>query len=305
MSEASGIFDPGPIHYGHVASCPYLLCSMRVGLLFSCALALLTTPSHAQTANVDDMLTWSSAMGTRMYSYFQAQQRAMEVIEEQTGATEMPPLHAATSTDDGWIISFGHLDGEDAYLIRYGLVVRDDGSTDSFSHFEERYEASASHTRRARALDAVIDTFQIRLRTDPSFEASRYRVAVIPFPRGQLSAFVSPSQTDGSTIQMGNDVMYRLNRDDATIEDVLRFHHRLISVPLDSSTDLSEEAGMPALLVPDAPFPSPVDVLHAMERNTSIVVLTKHGVVTIRENGDIEAVPDDDPLAEALYDHVE
>lgn len=244
-------------------------------------------------------------MGKQMHSYFQAQQHATQAIQARTGTAELPPLHAATPTDDGWTYSFGRLDDEETYLLDYGMVVHSDGSVDQFSHFETRYEASTSHTLHARALAAVIDTFRANIRTDPSFEASNYRVAVIPFPRGQLSAFVSPSQTDGSTIQMGNDVMYRLNRDDVTIEDVLRFHHRLISVPLDSSTDLSEEAGMPALLVPDAPFPSPVDVLHAMERNTSIVVLTKHGVVTIRENGDIEAVPDDDPLAEALYDHVE
>jgi len=244
-------------------------------------------------------------MGERMHSYFQAYQHAAETVEARTDNAEFPPLHAATPANDGWTFSFGRLDDAENYLLDYGMVVHNDGTVDQFSHFEERYEASASHTLHARALAAVIDTFRTRIRTDPSFEAPNYRVAVLPFPQGQLTAFVSPSQTDGTVMQMGNDVMYRLNHDDATIEDVLRFHHRLIRVPLDASTELSEEAGMPALLVPDAPFPSPVDVLHAMERNTSIVVLTKHGVVTIRENGDIEAVPDDDPLAEALYEQVE
>ena len=251
------------------------------------------------------MRRWSSLMGERMHSYFQAYQHAAETVEARTDNAEFPPLHAATPTSDGWTFSFGRLDDAENYLLDYGMVVHNDGTVNQFSHFEERYEASASHTLHARALAAVIDTFRTRIRTDPSFEAPNYRVAVLPFPQGQLTAFVSPSQTDGTVMQMGNDIMYRLDRDDVTIVDMLRFHHRLIRVPLDASTELSEEAGMPALLVPDAPFPSPVDVLHAMERNTSIVVLTKHGVVTIRENGDIEAVPDDDPLAEALYEQVE
>lgn len=51
---------------------------------------------------------------------------------------------------------------------------------------------------------------------------------------------------------------------DGRILDRTRFHHRVLEVPT-----TPPPGGEAALIVPDAPGPSPVDVLHAMERRSS------------------------------------
>ena len=278
---------------------------MRVLSALLILVLFCAVPAQAQSDEIEAMRSWSSAVGQQMYSYFQAQYRATEAIEAEVGPVDWPELHAATPTDGGWTFSFGHLDEDGTYFLRYGIVVEEDGTTKDVSHFEEAHEASTAHTLQARALAAVIDTFQTHIHTDPSFQAPSYRVAVLPFPSGEITAIVAPTQTDGTVIHAGNDMMYRLDRADASIVNEMRFHHRLIELPLDRSSGISEEVRQPALIVPDAPFPSPVDVLNAMEHEIEMVVLTQNGVLTISETGTINAVPDEDPLAEALYERAE
>lgn len=271
-------------------------------------LLLIALPALAQqpASDLEQGLAWSTYAGQQLHSYHTAHHAAIQAIEEQAaGPAEMPPLFAARPDGDGWAFGFGALNDEDAFLITYGVIVEGDGAIDSFSHFETPREASPYHTQAARALRSVITAFQRRMRLDESFEAADYRVAVLPFPEGEFTAFVSPSQTSGSVIHAGNDVMYSIDRTHSTILEKMRFHHRLISVPMAPPADLSGETDMPALIVPNAPIPSPVDVLHAMERNTSLALLTKHGAFVIEPGGAITPLPDNDPLAEALHAQVD
>lgn len=268
-------------------------------------LIALPAPAQQPASDLEQGLAWSTYTGQQLHSYHTAHYAAIQAIEEQTDPAEMPPFFAARPDGDGWAFGFGALNDDDAFLVRYGVIVEGNGAIDSFSHFEAPREASAYHTQAARALRSVITAFQRRMRLDDSFEAADYRVAVLPFPEGEFTAFVSPSQTSGSVIHAGNDVMYSIDRTHSTILEEMRFHHRLISVPMAPPADLSGETDMPALIVPNAPIPSPVDVLHAMERSTSLALLTKHGAFVIDPSGAITPLPDDDPLAKALRAQVD
>ena len=52
-------------------------------------------------------------------------------------------------------------------------------------------------------------------------------------------------------------------------------------------------------MVPDAPAPSPVDVLHAVERHAPLFVLTRRAAYLIAPDGAIDVVPEDDPRVRA------
>lgn len=148
----------------------------------------------------------------------------------------------------------------------------------------------------ARALAVVRDAF-VELSRAEAFEAEAYRCAVLPFPANRVTAIVSPAQTRPEVTLMGNDVMFTVGRADLRVSEPTRFHHWLLPIPIETPPE-----GIAALIVPDAPFPSPVDVLHAMERGAPLAVVAGRGMYRIDPNGAIAELDPDDPLAKALRD---
>jgi hypothetical protein len=196
--------------------------------------------------------------------------------------------------DDGWAFSFGDLDENDVFVLNYGVIVNGDGVIVQFDAFEHRREASPYHTLAARALQAVRADFE-RFREREEFIAAEYRIAVLPFPRGRMTAFVSPAQTDPSVTFLGNDLMYTLSREHVEVNEPTRFHHRLIAIPYDLP-----HGALPSLIVPHAPIPSPLDVLHAMERGEPLLVAAGQGEYVIQPDGRIGRLDPDDRLAQML-----
>ncbi|HEU4557259.1 MAG TPA: hypothetical protein VFS20_05395, partial [Longimicrobium sp.] len=175
---------------------------------------------------------------------------------------------------------------------RYGVIVSGSGAVTRLDEFTARRVASPHHTLMARALARLRDDFG-RIRTEQGFTADEYRFAVLAFPRDGLTAFVSPAQTRPGFTLAGSDMMVSLARD-GRILDRTRFHHRVMELPTSPPPD-----GEAALMVPDAPGPSPVDVLHAMERRAPLFVMTRPAVYLIAPDGAITVLPEDDPRVKA------
>jgi hypothetical protein len=270
----------------------------RIFLILGVTLFAMVTPAPAQRAYTADLREWTSRAGRMLHGYYAAHGVAVAAVRERSGGRELPPLYAGGPYDDGWAFSFGSLEGDSAFVIRYGVIVTGSGTVAQFNEFPGRRVASPYHTLAARALARVQDDFQ-RIRTEQRFTAQEYRFAVLPFPRGELTAFVSPAQTRPGVTLAGSDMMVSLARDDVRILDRTRFHHRVIELP----TVPPPNAEGAALIVPDAPAPSPVDVLHAMERKAPLFVLANRGAYLIGPDGSIEVLPEDDPRSRALRAH--
>jgi hypothetical protein len=259
------------------------------------ALLALPTSARAQGGYTAEMREWTSGMGRMLHGYHTALGAAVSAVKERTGARELPPLHAGGPYEDGWAFSFGALEGDSAFVIRYGVIVDGSGAVARFDQFAGRRVASPHHTRAARALARVLDDFR-RIRDEQGFSADEYRFAVLPFPRNGMTAFVSPAQTRPGVTLAGSDLMVSLAGDGGQILDRTRFHHRVIELP----TEAPPNAVGAALIVPDAPGPSPVDVLHAMERDAPLFVLTRRAAYLIGPDGAIALLPDDDPRIRGL-----
>jgi hypothetical protein len=263
-------------------------------ILLVLALFALSTSARAQEVYTAEMREWTSQVGRMLHGYHAALDVAVSAVRERAGARELPPLHAGGPYDDGWAFSFGALEGDSAFVIRYGVIVGGSGAVARFDEFATRRVASPHHTQAARALARVLDDFR-RIRAEQGFDADEFRFAVLPFPRGAMTAFVSPAQTRPGVTLSGSDLMVALAGDGGRILDRTRFHHRVIELPTAAPPN-----GVAALIVPDAPGPSPVDVLHAMERRAPLFVLTRRAAYLIGSDGAITILPEGDPRIRAL-----
>lgn len=57
------------------------------------------------------------------------------------------------------------------------------------------------------------------------------------------------------------------------------------------------------LYVPDAPYPSPLDVVHAMERGERLAVRAGQGVFLISPEGVMHRLDENDPFTQTLLGH--
>jgi hypothetical protein len=260
-------------------------------VLFAAAAILLSVPARGQSD--DEFLEWSTRAGRMLHSYHAAHAVASAAAEQHAGSPAALPLFAAGPWDDGWAFSFGVLEEDSTFVIRYGVIVRGDGGVERVDRFQERRVASRHHTLAARALARVMDDFQ-QIRHEQGFDAAAYRFAVLPFPRERLTAFVSPAPVPEMTLA-GSDLMYALSRDEGEILSRTRFHHSAIAIPADPPP-----TGIAILRVPDAPLPSPVDVSHAIARGAPLLVAAQRGVFLIAPDGTISRLPENDPRVRAV-----
>lgn len=259
---------------------------------------LFSSEAKSQNLDVESVIEWTTAVGKMLYSYHSSYDIAVETIHQQTGGTEIPGVHAGGMVNDGWTFSFGEIDSSGEYVLTYGVRVDSAGEVIQFDHFDSRRVASPHHTLAARALLKVKSDFEAFRSENDSFEAEHFRYAVLPFPRNQLTAFVSPSQVYSNYTLVGNDIMYTLNRSDAEILNRNRFIHSLLRYPY----ELPEDMHVLMLNVPQNPFPSPVDVMIAMERGEKLAVNTQMGMFVIEPTGNMTKLDDDDPLTRVAQD---
>jgi hypothetical protein len=263
------------------------------GIVVSAAVLLCATaPARAQSSFTPEMAAWTSRTGQMLYSYHAAHDVAVAAIRERAGSAEIPPLYAGGPYDDGWAFSFGALEGDSAFVIRYGVIVSGGGEVKQFDAFSQRRVASPFHTAAARALAAVREDFE-RHRAAQHFDAEAYRFAVLPLDGG-LTAFVSPAQTRPGVTLAGSDQMYEIGRG-SRIQSTIRFHGRVIALPLNPPP----HAEVAVLIVPDAPAVAPTDVLVAMERRAPLLVVFQRAAYLIAPDGSLAPVPEDDARVRA------
>ena len=261
-------------------------------------LLLIVAPSAGAQGDPDAaFLEYSTQVGRMLRGYYAALDVATGAVIQRAGTP--PPLYAGGPYDDGWAFSFGSLEGGSEFVIRFGVIVNGDGEVVRLDVFDVRRVASPYHTLAARALVAVRADFE-ELRGSEEFVADSYRVAVLPFPANGMTAFVSPAQTRPGVTLLGNDVMYTLDRSDIRVSAPTRFHHRLLALPAGVPAE-----GVAVLVVPDAPLPSPLDVLNAMERGTPLAVAAGRGEYVIAPDGAISRIAPDDPMSQVLRRSVE
>ncbi len=258
---------------------------------------LLPTGIFAQNNSQNQLVEWTSSVGKMLHSYYSALDVAKKEIIHNTGAKEMPALYAGGPYEGGWAFSFGRIEENGEFIITFGVIVNKQGKIEKFDHFDFRRVASRHHTLAAHALLRIQNDFKAFRNKNELFEANVYRYAVLPFPRENLTAFISPAQVCNDATLVGNDMMYTLSRNDLKIISRIRFIHSLLVYP----KVLPEKAVLPALNVPKNPMPSPIDVLISMERNEKLAVNASNGVYLIEPNGTISILDEGDPLREALW----
>ncbi|MCH8567912.1 MAG: hypothetical protein LAT67_06600 [Balneolales bacterium] len=268
--------------------------SLFIGLIFF--LSDARTPAKAQHQQEEQLLEWISTVGKMLYSYHTSYNTAVRLIYQETGNSDIPSTYAAGPVNNGWAFSFGEIDDEGDFIMSYGVMINEAGEVYDFDIFTEYRKASAHHNLAAHALVKVKEDFETLKNAEDNIEAEIFRYAVLPFPRGQLTAFVSPAQYYRNIALVGNDMMYSLNRSNAEILNQTRFIHSLIRLP----HQLPENMATLMLRVPQNPMPSPVDVLIAMELNKEILVEAGRGYYMIDPTGSLERLADDNPMVRDL-----
>lgn len=136
---------------------------MRHIFLVVALLSLSASAARAQGGYTEEMRAWTSQAGRMLHGYHAALNVVAAAVRERSGARELPPLHAGGRYDDGWAISFGTLEGDSVFVIRYGVIVSGSGAVTRFEEFTARRVASPHHT----ADGAGARTRARRLRADP------------------------------------------------------------------------------------------------------------------------------------------
>ena len=243
-------------------------------------------------------MQWTTSVGQMLYSYHSAFDIAEKVIHQQSGSREIPTLYAGGPYDGGWAFSFGEIQSNGEFILTYGVIVGPHGEVLNYDHFDFRRVASPHHTLAAHALLEVMKDFEEFRSKNNKFEAEAFRYAVLPFPRNQLTTFVSPKQIYNNATLVGNDIMYTLTRADSKIISRTRFIHSLLKFPIDRPENFSTMI----LQVPDNPMPSPLDVLTAMELSERVAVFAGMGAFMIEPDGTMQKLSDDDPLVKGLQE---
>ena len=98
-----------------------------------------------------------------------------------------------------------------------------------------------------------------------------------------------PEQNVPNYTITGQDVMYLMKRSGLKIYRKVRYRYKALPLPLKMPKDATA-----TLIALETPFPSPLDVVHAMERRAPLLVQVKAGVFMIQPDGSIEKLPEDD-----------
>lgn len=263
-------------------------------------LALSIWPLMYNTASAQateqQLLEYTSRAGQMIFNYHASFDVAYHAVLQRENADYTPEVYAGGPYDDGWAFSFGSMNEESEFILDYGVIVGGDRSIISFEAFDFHRPASFYHNLAANALVVVRENFeQLRMESD-HLTASHYRIAVLPFPRGHVTAFVSPFDTCEGITFFGNDLTYVLERETLSVTGHNRYHQRLLQLP----DKLPEDAVIAMLDVPQAPYPSPLDVSQTMRRGEPLVVRSANGFFKISPQGSIGRIPDDDPIVQSF-----
>jgi len=247
---------------------------------------------NAQIVNTGDLINWTSSVGQMLFNYHQSYGIALEEIKSKGENNYSPTIYAGGVYGDGWAFSFGEFNEDSIFVLDYGVIVDGKGKIIKFDAFDFERPASAYHNLAAKALLKIKRDFRKLRNENNEFSAKEYQFSILPFPRGEVTGFISPK---GLTY-FGNDVMYSLDRKTLNIRKRNRFHYKLLEIP-----KINSDSGLlTALNVPDAPIPSPIDVFKTIQRREKTIVNAKKGVFLIDINGTMIKLAEDDPRSKAF-----
>lgn len=252
-----------------------------------------TIPAYPTINGIDQesLFQWLSLVGNMLYDYHKAYDIAERVVREHLGDRPFPPLHGSGPYDDGWSFSFGEMTSREVFMIDYGVIVGNDGTVRSFDVFEERRKNETHHMLVARALLVAKTRFDM-FKENAGYHAPKYRFAVLPFPQGQLTTFISPAQTRRDVAVMGQDIMMTFSRFTTWIEGITPFHKTLFEIPLMSVPENTQAL----YRVSNMGAPTPADVMNVLEVGYPMVYSAPNGYFYIDLDGKISLMDESDPL---------
>lgn len=247
----------------------------------------------SQNSTEDVLIRYTTAAGKTLQRYFKSYDIARAKIILDFGEDAVPKLHAGSAYQGGWAFSFGFLENDTTYVLKFGVRIDDKYQIAVFQGYEERKLASPLHTRIAMGMNVMQNEFS-DTKEEAGFNHDPYRFAILSFPRGEYTGFVAPEQSIPGFTITGQEIMYSMKRSDLKIYQKTGYRYKALPLPLEYPGE-----AIASLLAPDTYFPSPLDVVHAINRKAPLFVQVRAGFFMIHPDGSIEKLPDDHPLVEA------
>jgi hypothetical protein len=251
-------------------------------------LALLAcSPSRIQAQQValepdNPIVQFTLDSGVTLYKYFKAYDVAIDTLLKAIGENPLPEALGNEPKEDGWAFTWGEFEDSYVFIVKYEIVVDGNGNVTSFEAYEERHLNDTHHMLTARSYLAVKSHIE-EYGKSYGLDGLQMRIAVLPFPEDGFTTYWGPAQTKAGMSRFGADFVSNVNRYTSQIIRTTRFHHKVMDIPLDVP-----EGGEAALMIPDAPLFSPMDVAIAMERGAIMITVTKSGNWRIYPDGKVD-----------------
>lgn len=245
----------------------------------------------------------ASLTGQRLYHYFD--KLAIASLAVSNGPKPVGGgVYAAAPDDKGWLVTFGAIDPDGVYVLDAQVRIDDSGEIDALEPFDERREASTYHQTLAQAYQSVSADMQASA-GDMNLETRHLRIAVLPTDQGPYHAFVLPARMSPRFSLHGDEFRYMVDRASGEVTDRIALHDRLIRLPQAVEESAGMEGAVAALMVPGMPAPTPIDVMHAMERGDHLVLGNGLGIFRIHPDGDIQELGAGDPMFDGMSEALE
>jgi hypothetical protein len=226
-------------------------------------------PTAAELADI-------SARGRVLFEYDQAAWHATDAVLAEKPASGTVQRYIAQKTETGWVVSFGRLDGDRAFLVGY-QAMQSQTAPDKISvnKFETPHADTGFLLFAARAVNTALKDFGKRDRP--------YNIAVLPAPEQRLYVYAMPAQTKNGIFPLGGDARYLISPDGKTIVTKRQLHNAILEIESGPDT----VAGTHVAVLDD--IPEDTDVFHVLARTPSMpeYIMTNQFFYVISPDGAI------------------
>ncbi len=170
--------------------------------------------SQAQQSSMepnDPVVRYTIETGLMLHRYFKAYDVAIDTLMKVIGDKPLPEALGNGPLGAGWSFTWGEFEEPFVFIVKYGIEVDGSGKVTSFEKFDDRYVNETHHMLAARAYLAVKSKVDIS-RKGFGLVGVPLRIAVLPFPQGELTAYVGPAQHKKGVSIFGADVVYNVKR---------------------------------------------------------------------------------------------
>jgi len=250
----------------------------------------ITTPVPAQMQRpgltfgapvTEALIRYQTQTGLSLYSYFKAYTVANDTLKSYLGEGDIPTAMGSILRGNKWTFAWGYFEEPYTFIVEYAITVDENGTVEKINTVAVRNEYTQYvFTARARAF--AIAKYEVSKKV-LNMENVPYRVAILPFSDDELQAHIAPEQTDSDSTLFGGDILYIINRTGSNIRSMIQYHQTIMKVPLVLPDDTES-----VMYIPNSPMFSPMDVANALERKTTLTVITMGGNFRIFPDGRVE-----------------